>query len=336
MSKTNNSPFASLIDLASEDLGGKALSASDEFFAEKENLLKPGRGVFIEDKYTDRGKWMDGWETRRSRRTSGCDWCLIQLGIPGNILGVDIDTNHFLGNHPPFAELNACSTTEAPTDKTKWTTLVPHSAIASGSQNLFTVSKEAPPAGWTHVRLKIYPDGGVARLRIYGDVVPQWTQTDNEARVDLVAIQNGGKSMTCSDMFFSTMNNLLKPGKSKDMGDGWETRRKRGPGNDWVILKLGATGVVGKIEVDTDHFKGNFPEKCSLEGCYLPGATCEALMHKKCEWREILKPVSLNADTQHFFEKEIKKTDPITHVRLNIFPDGGIARLRLWGNRKEA
>src|SRR5580765_4681901 len=100
--------FTKLTDLAAERLGGKALACSDDFFAEKENLLKPGRGVFIADKYTDRGKWMDGWESRR-KRTPGHDWCIIRLATTGKIHGVDIDTNHFLGNHPPHASIDACS-----------------------------------------------------------------------------------------------------------------------------------------------------------------------------------------------------------------------------------
>ena len=266
---------AGLVDLASARLGGVALLANDEFFAEKENLLKPGRGVFIADKYTDRGKWMDGWETRR-RRTPGNDWCVVQLGLRGIIKQVDIDTNHFLGNHPPFASLDGvCLTNSFPkepdqVEKLPWMPLLPQSALQPGSQNLFAVPNEQT---CTHVRLNIFPDGGVARLRVYGVVVPDWSKLNRGELIDLAAVENGGVPLACSDMFFSSMNNLIMPGRAENMGDGWETKRRRGPGYDWIVLKLGLPGTVRKIEVDTNHFKGNYPDMCSIDGCNAPGAS---------------------------------------------------------------
>jgi len=212
-------PPPGLVDLAAERVGGKALVANDEFFAEKENLLKPGRGVFIADKYTDRGKWMDGWETRR-RRTPGNDWCVVQLGLRGIIKQVDIDTNHFLGNHPPFASLDAiCLTTAFPSDveTLSWTPILEKSPLNPGSQNPFAISSEQ---SWTHVRLNIFPDGGVARLRLYGIVVPDWGKVKPGEVIDLAAVENGGVPLACSDMFFSSMNNLIMPGRSENMGDG--------------------------------------------------------------------------------------------------------------------
>jgi allantoicase len=321
-------PPAGLVDLAAERLGGKALRANDEFFAEKENLLKPGRGIFIADKYTDRGKWMDGWETRR-RRTPGHDWCVVQHGLRGIIKQLDIDTNHFLGNHPSFASLDAvCLTSGLPeeVESLSWLPFLEQSPLNPGSQNLFEIANEQ---SWTHVRLNIFPDGGVARLRVYGVVVPDWTKVKPGELVDLAAVENGGVPLSCSDMFFSSMNNLIMPGRSENMGDGWETKRRRGPGHDWIILKLGLPGTIRKIEVDTNHFKGNYPDTCSIEGCVAPGASAEELA--AAQWREILPITKLEAHTQHFFERELSSIENCTHLRLNIYPDGGVSRLRAWG-----
>ena len=324
---------AGLVDLASERIGGIALLANDEFFADKENLLKPGRGIFIPDKYTDNGKWMDGWETRR-RREPGNDWCIVQLGLRGIVKQVDIDTNHFLGNHPPFASLEALSLSNSfPKDitdieKLSWTPILGQSPLKPGSQNLFEIVSDA---AWTHVRLNIFPDGGVARLRIYGIVVPDWSKRKNDELIDLAAVENGGVALACSDMFFSSMNNLIMPGRAENMGDGWETKRRRGPGQDWIILKLGRPGTIRKIEVDTNHFKGNYPDMCSIEGCYAPETSTEKLMRTDTRWNQILVKTKLQPDTRHFFEQELSPIDNCTHIRLNIFPDGGVSRLRIWG-----
>jgi allantoicase len=314
-----------LVDLAAERVGGKALVANDEFFAEKENLLKPGRGIFIPDKYTERGKWMDGWESRR-RRTPGNDWCIVQLGLRGIIRKIDIDTNHFLGNHPPFASVDAVDNDKEIANEVEelpWQSILEQSPLNPGSQNLFDVANDST---WTHVRLNIFPDGGVARLRVYGVVVPDWSKVKRDELVDLAAVENGGVALACSDMFFSSMQNLVMPGRAANMGDGWETKRRRGPGHDWIILKLGRAGSIRKIEVDTNHFKGNFPDSCSIEGC----ATSDVDL-LNARWSEILPQTKLEADKRHLFEKELRKIDNCTHVRLNIYPDGGVSRLRVWG-----
>lgn len=327
--------FPGLIDLASERLGGKALMASDEFFAEKENLLKPGRGIFIADKYTENGKWMDGWESRR-KRTPGYDWCIIRLGVSGLIHGVDIDTNHFLGNHPPYASVEACCI-ETDIDvvtlndpKTEWTEILPRSPLRPGSQNLFTVHSETR---WTHLRLNIYPDGGVARFRVFGDVVPEWERYRPDTVLDLAAIEHGGKVVACSDMFFGPKENLIMPGRGINMGDGWETKRRRGPGYDWVVIELGASGRLSKVELDTAHFKGNYPDRFSLEGCFQPGIAIDSLTQHDIPWYTLLPESKLQADSRHLFEKEILNPGPWSHVKLNIFPDGGVSRLRLFGTR---
>jgi allantoicase len=330
------SAFTGLIDLATEKLGGKALSCSDEFFAEKENLLMPGRGIFIEDKYTKNGKWMDGWESRR-KRGPGHDWCIIKLGLPGVIRGVDIDTNHFLGNHPPYASLEACiADANEHADKLaasdKWVEIVPRSALKPGSQNLFAVSSGER---FTHVRLNIYPDGGVARLKIYGDVIPDFSKIKADALVDLAAVEFGGHVVACNDMFFGNMDNLIMPGRGRNMGDAWETRRKRGPGHDWVIVKLGQPGLVKKLEVDTAFHIGNYPDTCSVDGCYSPDLEMDNLTWPQAQWKELLPQLKLSADKQHHFEKEIIDIGNVTHVRLNIYPDGGVARLRVHCRRAQ-
>ncbi|MBS2025979.1 MAG: allantoicase, partial [Deltaproteobacteria bacterium] len=326
--------FDHLIDLAAEALGGKALHASDEFFAPKENLLKPGRGEFIVGKYTPYGKWMDGWESRR-KRVPGYDWCIIKLGLPGKIRGIDVDTNHFTGNFPEFASLDAI---EAPADSTheslrdaKWTSLVPISKLQGGSRNLFAVHSEAR---FTHVRLNIHPDGGVARLRVHGVVLPDWPNagTDN-GHFNLSALENGAVVVAANDMFFGHMNNLIMPGDPATMGDGWETRRKRGPGNDWIVVKLAEPGYVRRVIVDTMHFKGNYPEGFSLEGAVLPDDTpTEYFSSRAVQWVEILGLTRLHPDTCHDFRHGLNAVETVfTHVRLSIFPDGGVARLRVLG-----
>ncbi|MBC7873715.1 MAG: allantoicase, partial [Ferruginibacter sp.] len=260
--------FTNLTDLAAERLGGKAVLCTDDFFAEKENLLKPGRGIFIADKYTDRGKWMDGWESRR-KRTEGHDWCIIQLATSGKIYGVDIDTNYFLGNHPPHASIEAANihSTDAAVDfeKITWTEILPASPLQPGSQNLYEIADQSI---YTHLKLHIYPDGGVARLKVYGEVFKDWSTVDASETINLAAAINGAKAILCNDMFFSHMDNLLMPGRGINMGDGWETKRNRTPGNkDWVIIRLAHKGVVEKILLDTAYFKGNYPDSCLIEGC---------------------------------------------------------------------
>lgn len=319
------------LNLAAAKLGAAVLYATDDFFAEKENLIQPGRGIFIPDKYTDRGKWMDGWESRR-KRVPGHDWCIIALGAQGRIQGVDIDTNFFLGNHPPQASIEACN---VPPDTPLillrgkdelWTEILPKSPLAPGSHNYYAVEDHRV---WTHLRLHIYPDGGVARLKVYGEVFKDWTAVADDIAVDLAAAKNGAKVLTCNDMFFSSKDHLIMPGRGVNMGDGWETKRNRTPGNvDWVLLQLAHRGSIEQVLVDTCHFKGNYPDRCSLEGCDLREG--EAWEH--AQWTEFLPPMKLQADHEHHFQGELTRHGPFTHVRLKIYPDGGVSRLRLFGH----
>ena len=331
--------FTALTDLAAERLGGKVLYATDDFFAEKENLIKPGRGIFITDKYTDRGKWMDGWESRR-KRTPGHDWCVVQLATSGKIVGFDIDTNFFLGNHPPHASVeavnitNASAITDLPAgqagwEKVGWKEILPKSPLDPGSQNFYESNNNEI---FTHLRLHIYPDGGVARLKVYGEVFKQWENVSPNEEIDLAAAINGAKSIACNDMFFSSMQNLIMPGRGINMGDGWETKRNRTPNNrDWVIIKLATEGFIKNITVDTAHFKGNYPDSCSIEAC--ASSNDADVIADKIQWQTVLSNKKLSADFIHEFKSELSDKN-FTHVRLNIFPDGGISRLRLLGTKK--
>ncbi len=333
--------FTELIDLASEKLGGAVLFANDEFFAPKENLLKSSAPIFIEGKYTDLGKWMDGWESRR-RRSPGYDWCIVRLGSPGRIRGVVVDTSHFKGNYPEQCSLEACSIDGNPDveqligESVEWKELLPVSGLKGDSQSPFDVSSDERV---THLRFKIFPDGGVARLRVYGEVVPDWDKLKRiGGDVDLAAAEHGGLVLSCSDMFFGHRHNLIMPGRASNMSDGWETRRRRGPGHDWVIIQLGQPGHIRHLEIDTSYFKGNFPESCSLEACNASGLTAEALNDPAASWKSVLPRTKLQAHTRHYFENEVLDAGTVTHIRFNIFPDGGVSRLRVYGsiNRQDA
>lgn len=326
--------FTELIDLASERLGGAVLFANDDFFAPKENLLKPSAPVFIEGKYTDLGKWMDGWESRR-RRSPGFDWCIIRLGLAGIIRGVVVDTSHFKGNYPEQCSLEACAIDGLPTteqltsDSIEWTEILPPSNLNGDSLNPFPINGEKRR---THLRFKIYPDGGVARLRVYGEVIPDWHRLRQiGGEYDLAAVESGGVVLSCSDMFFGHRHNLIMPGRAVNMSDGWETRRRRGPGHDWTIIKLGAPGHIRRLEVDTSWFKGNFPESCSLEACEAAGVPGETLQDPEFVWKPVLARTKLQAHTRHFFD-ELMDVGMASHVRFNIFPDGGVSRLRVFGS----
>lgn len=336
MNANNTAQFSNLLDLLAEELGGEALSCSDDFFASMHNLTKSGRGVFIEDKYTERGKWMDGWESRR-KRVAGHDWCILKLGVPGTIGAFDIDTNHFLGNHPPFASVEGAYLKDGDTLKdAQWFTLLDQSTLRPGSQNLFLAQAAGPI---THLRLNIFPDGGVARFRAYGKPQSTWQQTEDDKRfachlkegeADLAALRNGGRALVCSDMFFGPMHNLIAPGRAKVMGEGWETKRSRRVGFDWIIVKLGAVGRINLAVVDTNHFKGNFPESCEIEAICEPDRPLTDL--NDAPWQPLLARHKLTAHHEHIFRDELEAVGPVSHIRLKIFPDGGISRLRLYGH----
>lgn len=323
--------FAQLTDLASAKLGATVLFATDDFFAEKENLIKPGRGIFIADKYTDRGKWMDGWESRR-KRTPGHDWAVVKLATPGKIKGVDIDTNFFLGNHPPLGSIEAVNIAEAGSndfESWNWQEILSQSPLDPGSRNFYEIINEDV---FTHVRLHIYPDGGVARLKVFGEVHIDPTAIASDEVRDLAAAINGAKALACNDMFFSSMSNLIMPNRGENMGDGWETKRNRTPGNkDWVIVKLAYPGMIEKLLIDTCHFKGNYPDSCLIEACVSDQDA--NVLDNKVEWKTVLPATKLTADAEHIFLKDQLLELTASHIRLFIFPDGGISRLRVYGKK---
>jgi allantoicase len=322
-----------LIDLASEKLGGVVLYANDDFFAPKENLIKPYEPIWIEGKYTDDGKWMDGWESRRRRSPrldEPCDWCIVRLGMPGAVRGVVVDTAYFKGNYPSHCSVETSFIEgnvglEALLSKgVSWTEILPVSELKGGARNAF---ETAASGRATHVRFKIYPDGGVARLRVHGDVLPDWTALRaRNSEVDLAAAENGGDVIAASDEFFGHRQNLIMPGQARDMSDGWETRRRRGPGNDWCVVRLGHAGRITRLEIDTSFFRGNYPESCSLEAAAADGDDLD-----KMQWRALLSEQSLQPHTRHTFTDELAKIEAVTHLRFNIFPDGGVSRLRAFG-----
>ncbi len=323
MNPSNGSRFADLTELSSATLGGQAIWASDAFFAGMENLVKPHPAVWDADRYTDRGKWMDGWEPRR-RRHPGHDTAIVKLGVAGEIVGVDIDTSHFLGNHAPFASLDLTTapgdaTAEFLRDTAEWTPVLKQTRLERGGSNVFAV--EAGHA--THVRLHIYPAGGVARLRVYGR--PSVTVSE---RCDLASAQVGGRALACSDMFFSRMDNLLRPDVAKNMGDGWETKRSAYPRTDWVVLALGQPGTLDTIRVHTRHFKGNYPTGVRLEGVYWPDAPPHALSLSD-RWEAVAPDTDLGPDRAH--DIAVTAIGPWTHLRMTILSDGGISRLRAFG-----
>lgn len=312
-----------LVDLASRAMGGSAMFANDELFAERENLISPESPQYQPYTFGHKGQVYDGWETRR-RRGSGVDYAVIRLGIPGFVRQLVVDTAYFTGNYPPGVSVQGCAVEGYPTpeelESAEWNEILPESAVAGNTRNVF----DAKGTGrFTHVRLCMHPDGGIARLRAYGEPVPdpRWLPTE----FDLAALENGGMIAGCSNMFYSSPANLLAPGLARVMGEGWETSRRRDSDNDWVSVRLGAPGTVRWAELDTSHFKGNAPGEATLTG--LVSGTGAA--PDTGTWVELLPRTRLQPDTRHRF-RTVADAE-VSEVRLDIFPDGGLARLRLHG-----
>lgn len=318
----NRADFAQLPDLAVRTLGGSVVSANDEFFADRENLIKPEPAVFNPHTFGHKGQIYDGWETRR-RREPGHDWAIVRLGAPGVIRGIVVDTAFFAGNFPEQCSLEAASVAGYPSpeelisEQVEWVEIMPPTPLEGDTQNAFAISSEQR---FTHVRLNIFPDGGVARLRVHGEVVPdpRWFAG---RPLDLAALQNGGIVIDCSNMFYASPNNLLMPGTARVMGEGWETARRRGDGNDHVTVRLAGEGLVHQVEIDTTHFKGNSPGWFRLTGGTDPN-------HPE-QWAQLIPRTRLQSDTRHEFL--VSETAPVTHARVDIYPDGGFARLRIYG-----
>ncbi|MEX1177063.1 MAG: allantoicase [Nitriliruptor sp.] len=321
--------FTGLIDLAARRLGGMVLDADDEFFAAKENLLEPSDPRFDPDRYGDRGKEMDGWETRRRRDLPGVDRCVVRLGVPGIVEAVVVDTAHFRGNYPDAFELEGCiSEAGPPPDDVRWFPLRDRTSLRGDALQRFPIER---PCRATHVRFTIVPDGGVARLRILGRGLPDLHRAaDGNGRLDLAAALNGGRAVACSDEFFSSPHNLVMVGDARSMADGWETRRRRGPGEDRAVLELATTGTVERIELDTTHFKGNYPDRVVVEALDRPDVTDPTeLLEDTSDWATVLPETPLQPHLRHVFD--VAEPVQATHLRLRVLPDGGVARLRAFG-----
>ena len=313
-----------LVNLASTRMGTKIHSVSDDFFAEAPRMLADTVPVFVPDKFDDHGKWMDGWESRR-RRHGGHDWCILHLGETGTIRLVDINTAHFTGNYPPGAMLEAANCADGDIDKADWKTVIDETQLGPDAHHLLSARDVGPV---NIVRLNIYPDGGIARLRLFGDVQRDWSG-QGDAPVELSALRAGGCILGYNDAHYGDVNALISEGRGQTMGDGWETRRRREPGHDWIVVRLGATGLISDIEVDTAHFKGNYPDRCSIQAALIEG---EVDLDAAENWLELMGEKSLSADNIHrFSDADINDVGPVNIVRLNIFPDGGVSRLRLFG-----
>jgi allantoicase len=308
--------FGTLPDLAARPNGGTVMAASDDFFADKENLIKVEPPTFQPHTFTPKGQQYDGWETRRRfGRTAGHDWVVVRLGAPGVIRTVVVDTSFFVGNFPSHCRVEGTCATGYPSapELTDWFALVPESPLAGDKPNVFTVDC---PLRVTHVRLHILPDGGVARLRVHGSVVLDPDFVD--LPFDLVSTMNGGVVTSCSDGFFSPPSNMLQPGESRFMADGWETARRRGDGHDWTVIQLACPAVPQVAEIATTHYRGNSPDRIALSGT------------DGTDWFPLLPETKVRPDTTHRFRLDTSR--PVTQVRLDSHPDGGIARFRLYGH----
>jgi allantoicase len=315
------------VDLAQPRLGSEVVYATDDFFADKSRLIEPAAPVWRDGVYDDNGKWMDGWESRR-KRVPGHDWCVIRLGVPGEVAGFEIDTSFFTGNYPPGAMIEVARSAEAIPGEAAWTAVTSRLDL-KGDDRLWSPIVHGEPV--THVRLHIYPDGGVARLRVWGRVLPDWSKVGADEVVDLLAVANGGRGIIANNEHYGAVANLTAPGRGVNMGDGWETRRRREPGHDWAVLELGAAGLIEQIIVDTAHFKGNYPDRCSIQGAPAAQGSPEEIAAAAEGWPALLPEVKLGADTLHVFQDELAAPGPIKFLRLNIYPDGGISRLRVMG-----
>jgi allantoicase len=294
-------------------------------------MLSDKDPVFIEDKFDEHGKWMDGWESKR-RRDGGNDWVIIKLGSPGVISNIEVDTSYFTGNFPPFFSLEGTNSKKNPTDEKDWVSLITKASLIGDQKNNFEIKSTKTV---NYIRLQIFPDGGVARLRLFGEVRYDWSKFKNHELIELSSLNLGGSIVAFNNAHYGDVSALLSEGRGRTMGDGWETRRRREPGNDWIIIKLAKKAIIKEIEIDTAHFKGNFPDQASIQA--VSGSEViisnENIIKDSEKWDFILEKTKLKADSIHKFSLDLNSQKEATHVRLNIYPDGGISRLRIFGIR---
>tara|TARA_B000000475_G_scaffold144799_1_gene116524 strand:+ start:900 stop:1883 length:984 start_codon:yes stop_codon:yes gene_type:complete len=321
---------AKMINLADPRIGSKIIFKTDDFFAAAHRILKTDIPVFKDGLFDKHGKWMDGWETRR-RRSKGYDYLVLKLGKPGKIFDIDIDTSHFNGNQPTHASLEGCFSRSKPNKKTKWTRLLGKKKLGPNKNHNF---KSQNKSTFNYIRLNIFPDGGVARLRLYGKIEID-KKTINNKNINLTSVLNGASIVGCNNEHFGKAENIIAPGKGKNMGDGWETRRSRGKNFDWLIIKFGKPGLIKKLEIDTHHFKGNYPDSCSIQTAIINKDLSNNLIVKNSKnWKFILNKSKLSAHKKHVFKKFLIKRNKENYLKINIYPDGGISRIRAFGSFK--
>jgi len=326
---TNNT---NLINVASCELGTKILYTTDEFFAKAERMLQQTEAVF-KDEYDENGHWMDGWESRR-KRTSGNDYCIIKLGVKAKINSFLVDTSHFKGNYPLAVSIKGiCSKLDDETfvkqiDDLQWSELLTQSDLVGDKKQYFDASDFSE---MTHLKVDIYPDGGIARFKAFGEICFDDSLFE-ETNINVLSMKNGARAVYANNQFFGALSNILKDEEAINMGDGWETRRRREPGNDWGIIELSNPAIVDNILVDTNFFKGNYADSFSICSAYLEETTDSSVVTQSMFWEELISSKKLQMHTKHSFTKEdLLHSKPITHIRVNIFPDGGISRLKLFG-----
>ena len=316
-----------LIDLAQPRLGSKIIFKTDDFFASATRIIDPLPPVFKEGLFDKNGKWMDGWESRR-KRTLGHDYLIIKLGKAGSIKKVNIDTSHFNGNQPSMVSLEGCYSKSNIIKNFKWKNLIGKKKTKANSHHIFGSSSKSV---FTHIKLNIFPDGGVARLRLYGNISKENNNFRNK-KINLASLLGGASVIACNNEHFGKAENILAPGKAKNMGDGWETRRRRNKGFDWLILNSIKGEKINKIEISTHHFKGNYPSHCSLQAAYIPNKkSFSAIVKSSNKWKFLLNKKNLYANKTHIFRNKLMKNNKINFIKINIFPDGGISRFKIFG-----
>ena len=328
---TEETDPAGLVNLAEDRLGAQVIYATDDFFAPRERLLKAAEPIAKPGTFDAHGQWMDGWESRR-RRGGGHDYCVIQLAYPGNVHQIDVNTRYFTGNYPPEASLEALTRGSPLDPDALWQEILPRQPLSGDAHNRFAITHSGP---WRFLRLHIFPDGGIARLRVFGLVERDWVEIRKNLApsdlIDLFGMENGGVALLANDEHYGSIRHLNRAGRGINMGDGWETRRRREPGHDWVILKLGHPGQLQRVIIDTAHYRGNYPERVSLDAVLLaPGAALTSQDYPNLDWQPLMSPQFLTPDAEHEFTQLIPH-ERLSHVRVNIHPDGGLSRVRLFG-----
>ena len=316
-----------LIDLAQPRLGTKIIYKTDDFFASANRVISPTVPIFKEGIFDKHGKWMDGWESRR-KRTSGHDYIILKLGKPGKITKIDVDTSYFNGNQPSMISIEGANSNSNKINLLKWQPLLSKKKTKANSHHLFVINNKRI---FTHIKFNIFPDGGVARLRLYGSIAK--SNKFINRKINLASLLDGASVIACNNEHFGKAENILAPGKAKNMGDGWETRRRRHKGHDWLILNSISGTAIDKIEISTHHFKGNFPNHCSLQATFISSKSSKQILNSSNKWKYLLKNTKLSANKTHIFKNSLMKKEKINYIKINIFPDGGISRFRIFGKK---